>query len=210
MKLFFPPVLIIFIASLLCFSCKPFQHIEQIPAFSSPTTVHCIIEIPAGTNKKIEFNKTTKRFEIDKIEGVERVKKYLPYPANYGFIPSAFSDKTKGGDGDPIDILLLCESVPTGSVIEAYPIAMLRLLDEGEMDDKVLCIPKDPKLQVIKANDISDFKEKYPKALEIIQLWLRYNDTSELITTNGWVGKQEAMAEIKKLSGFYQEANPPK
>lgn len=190
-------------------SCKPTLQLETIPAFTSETTVNCIIEIPAGTNKKIEFNKTTKRFKIDKINGVERIKNYLPYPANYGFIPATFSDKAKGGDGDPIDILLLCESIPTGSVIEAYPIAMLRVLDDGEMDDKIICIPKDPELQVIQAEDITEFQEKYPKALEIIELWFQYNDTTEPIVLNGWVNKKETIAEIKRVSTWYQETNFP-
>ena len=188
-------------------SCKTYKKTDHIPAFTTPTTVNCIVEIPAGTNKKIEFNKTTKRFEIDTIDGDIRVKNYLPYPANYGFIPATFSDKTKGGDGDPIDVLLLCESVPTGTIIEAIPIAMLRLVDSGEMDDKVICIPKDPALQTLKATDITDFNKSYPKVLQIIQLWFQHNDSSEAITIKGWVGKEETVAEIKRLSRFYRDAN---
>jgi inorganic pyrophosphatase len=207
MKPRLPCILFTCCSALLFLSCTPLRGINKISAFASETTVNCVIEIPAGTNKKIEFNKNTKRFEIDKIKGVDRIKQYLPYPANYGFIPSTNSNKDKGGDGDPIDVMLLCESVPTGSVIEAYPIAMLRLVDEGERDYKVLCIPKNPTLQVVKAKDISDLEENHPKILEILQLWFQHSDPSDTILMNGWEDTHETIAEIKKLATFYKEAN---
>ncbi|RDK89121.1 inorganic pyrophosphatase [Marinirhabdus gelatinilytica] len=198
--------LVLFWSALPTMSCSSKKQPLNTPAFVSTNTVNCIIEIPAGTNKKIEFNKSTNTFEVDKRNGKQRIKEYLPYPANYGFVPSTFSDPQKGGDGDPIDVLLLCESLPTGSVVEAYPIGILRLVDEGQMDDKVICIPKDPALQIMQAKGLEDFNKKHPMALEILKLWFQHNDPSESITIQGWSNEREALAELKKLAGYFKDA----
>ena len=99
---------------------------------------NAVIEIPAGTNKKIEFNNSTQAFEVDKNNGKDRVIQFLPYIGNYGYIPSTYSNPNQGGDGDALDVLVISESVKTGSIIEIIPIAVLKLLDEGEIDYKIL------------------------------------------------------------------------
>jgi len=194
-----------FCVCLLMFSsCKEKQDLLYIPTFVSNNTINVIVEIPAGTNKKIEYNKETKEFAIDKIDGIERVKRYLPYPANYGFVPSTLSDPAVGGDGDPIDVFLIAESLPTGSVIEAVPIAMLRLIDEGEIDDKIICIPADPALQIVNATSLAEVNKNFPKALEIIKLWVTYNDLSEETEINGYVDAPNAIREIKVCEKAFQ------
>ena len=51
---------------------------------------------------------------------MDRIVNFLPYPANYGFIPSTFMDKKKGGDGDALDILLISEHMVTGTVVDGF------------------------------------------------------------------------------------------
>ncbi|MDA9133798.1 inorganic diphosphatase, partial [Gammaproteobacteria bacterium] len=60
--------------------------------FSKNGFLQMVVEIPAGTNKKIEYDKNINEFFIDKIDGVDRVINFLPYPGNYGFIPSTKMD----------------------------------------------------------------------------------------------------------------------
>ena len=55
-----------------------------------------IVEIPAGTNKKFEYNYNTKTFEIEIINGLERTINYLPYPGNYGFINNTYMNLKLG------------------------------------------------------------------------------------------------------------------
>ena len=76
-----------------------------------------VVEIPAGTNHKIEYDPSTDSFENDKKDGKDRVISFLPYPGNYGFIPSTLMNKDRGGDGDALDILVIGESEPTGTVL---------------------------------------------------------------------------------------------
>lgn len=192
---------------LLMSSCSSQQDFLNLPTFTSEKTINVIVEIPAGTNKKIEYNKLQKKFAIDKIDGVDRIKSYLPYPTNYGFVPSTYSDPAIGGDGDPIDVMLISESLPTGTVIEAIPIAMLRLVDEGETDDKIICIPADKNLRIVDALSLTEINEKYPKALEIIKLWLTFNDTSENVVVNGYVNSTAAITEIKVCEKAFKKSN---
>lgn len=90
----------------------------MLPLYSSNGVLNVFIEIPGGTNKKFEYNVGSNTFEIDQKDGKDRVVNYLPYLVNYGYFPSTYSDPEKGGDGDAIDVLLISECIPTGSVIE--------------------------------------------------------------------------------------------
>jgi len=59
------------------------------------------------------------------------------YPANYGFIPRTFGD-----DGDPLDVLLICaEPLEPMSLVRAYPIGVISMMDNGKRDEKVIAIP---------------------------------------------------------------------
>lgn len=98
------------------------------------TLVNAIIEIP-------KFSKT--KFELDKKSGLLKVDRVLyssvHYPANYGFIP-----RTYCGDHDPLDILVLGQAeVPPLSMMRARPIGYMKMLDQGEADDKVIAVHAD-------------------------------------------------------------------
>jgi inorganic pyrophosphatase len=185
--------------SLSLTNCNSTKEIYTTPAFSESGALHCVIEIPGGTSKKIEFNSETKAFEIDQRNGADRIIPFLPYPANYGFIPSTVSDRSLGGDGDALDILLIAESIPTGTVVEAIPIAMLKLLDKGEYDYKVICVPSDPKKRIINATTYAQFVKKYSKAKDIIESWFLHYDTGgDTLTSEGWGDEKEALEEVTK------------
>jgi inorganic pyrophosphatase len=187
-------------------SCKEDKELLiDIPAFASQSTLNCVIEIPAGTSKKYELDKNKNSFTIEIIDGKERIKPYLPFPANYGFVPGTYSDKADGGDGDPIDVFVISETLPQGTVLEVIPLGMLRLLDEGEMDDKIIAIPADKNLQTITATSWVALESKYPKISEIIALWLANSDRKDSTITKGWVDEKAAIEEVKRLEQFFEE-----
>ncbi len=160
--------------------------------------ITAIIEIPAGTNKKIEFNTSSKKFEIDRIDGKERIVDFLPYPGNYGFIPSTYMDAERGGDGDALDILVISESQPTGTAMTTQPIGALMLLDDNEIDTKIIAVPVDTSLQIIKANTFKELLIDYDVAKRMIEDWfLTYKGIgrTQLI---GWRDEVEALNEINK------------
>lgn len=181
-------------------ACVQNKHIAvyELDAFTPENVLQAVIEIPAGSNAKIEYNSITKTFENDQIDGQDRIIKYLPYPGNYGFIPGTFSDPKTGGDGDALDILVLSPSLPTGTVLQVIPIGVMKLLDNGETDYKIIAIPAEENLQTIQAATLLDLEKSYPQIKEIVTAWfLNYNpnDPSQNL---GWENEKKALAEIQK------------
>ena len=106
------------------------------PKRITPNDVMCVIEITKGSRKSYELDKETGLIMLDRI-----LYTSTHYPANYGFIP-----RTYGDDGDPLDVLLLCaESIEPMTLVRAYPIGVISMVDNGRQDEKIIAIPfKDP------------------------------------------------------------------
>lgn len=136
------------------------------PALITPEEFMAVIEIPAYSKKKYELDKKTGLLRLDRI-----LYTSTHYPANYGFIPRTYAD-----DGDPLDVLVLCSEVLDPLVmVKCYPIGVIRMIDDDEVDDKIIAIPTDdPTWNFYKdidqlpphyANEIAHFFEVY-KGLE--------------------------------------------
>lgn len=188
--------LLLFGTALMSCSTSPYEY----PAFSQTGHVNVVIEIPAGTNLKYEFSPKTEEFEVEIIDGKRRVVQFLPYPGNYGFIPSTLMDKSRGGDGDALDILVISESLPQGMVVEVIPVAVLHLSDRGETDDKIIAVPAEAELRTINCSTLKCMKDNYPAALSIIQDWFSSYKGPGKMEFLGWADENEAMSEIKKWS----------
>lgn len=95
-----------------------------------------LIEIPKGCKVKYELDKETGLLKLDRVLYTSTV-----YPANYGFIP-----RTLAEDGDPLDVLVLCgETIYPMTLINCYPIGVIKMIDGGSLDEKVIAIPfRDP------------------------------------------------------------------
>ena len=102
------------------------------PKEISPVDFSAVIEIPKGCKCKYELDKYTGLLRLDRI-----LYTSTHYPANYGFIPRTFAD-----DGDPLDVLVLCsEPIYPLTLMRVYPIGVMRMLDGGKMDDKIIAVP---------------------------------------------------------------------
>ena len=102
------------------------------PKRINPEDFICVIEISKGSNKKYELDKETGLLSLDRI-----LYTSTHYPANYGFIP-----RTYGDDQDPLDVLLLCsQSIEPMTLVRAYPIGMISMMDNGRNDEKIIAIP---------------------------------------------------------------------
>lgn len=128
----------------------------------APESVDAIIEIPRGSRGK---------FELDKESGMLRLDRVLfhsvIYPANYGFIPQTYCD-----DNDPLDILVLSQvDIPSMCLVNAKIIGVMRMVDQGEADDKLIAVCADD-ISVNHYNDLSDL----PKYIldEIQQFFVEY------------------------------------
>src|SRR5437899_700352 len=111
---------------------------ENLPAYSDNKQLQAVIEIPAGSAHKYKYDPETHTFPVDQKAGREQIVDFLPYPGNYGFIPSTRLAKNRGGDGDGLDILVIGESRETGTVMEVLPLGIILLEVAGELDYKVI------------------------------------------------------------------------
>jgi inorganic pyrophosphatase len=169
-----------------------------LPSFSPDGLLQAVVEIPAGTNQKYEYDKQAFRFKPDLRDGKPRKVNFLPYPVNYGFVPSTKMDKERGGDGDPLDVLVLAEHIPTGTVLAVQPIGLLMLKDLGEWDNKVLAIPADVSKRIIEATNWTEFQQHYSAIRHIIELFFLYYDGPGVMTLMGWADEKAAVQEVKK------------
>lgn len=167
--------------------------LEESSPWSTRGVLRAVIEIPAGTCDKREYDPATDTFPIALRDGVPRRIRFLPYPANYGFIPGTRMDKARGGDGDAVDVLVLCASQPSGTVMEVEPIGVIELMDAGERDDKLIALPVDPALRTLDAADIRQLPEA---ALDILVSWLLNYDPVDQAQLVGISGRETAMTMI--------------
>ncbi|MFN4256211.1 MAG: inorganic diphosphatase [Saprospiraceae bacterium] len=174
------------------------QNLLALPAFDETGHLRAVVEIPAGTNRKFEYHKQLLEFQQDMRDGQPRVIDFLPYPVNYGFVAGTKMDKPRGGDGDPLDVLVLAESLPTGTVLPVLPIGLLKLQDGGEWDNKVLAVPADASKRIVRASNFREFQMEYSAARHILELFFMYYDGLGVMKVMGWGDENEAIAEVRK------------
>ena len=188
----------LFVIVCLIISCNRKLDYYNVSVQSNNGNFNAVIEIPAGTNKKIEYNNLSKTFEVDLKNGEDRIVQFLPYIGNYGYIPSTFSNPKEGGDGDALDVLVLSANVETGPIIEIEPIAVLKLLDKGEIDYKIIAIPANKATQIIKVDLGDNFLIDYPEVKTMIELWFLNYNKEDVSIIEGWGNREEAIYEIEK------------
>ncbi len=160
------------------------------------------IEIPAGTNVKWEYDTQTSELKIDQKNGEDRVIQYLPYPGNYGFLIGTLQSAETGGDGDPLDLLLISQTLEKEMILDVIPVAVLEFLDRGEKDDKIIAIPADPELRVINAETFEELNQNYPGVIEIIQTWfLNYKGPGMMELTN--TGDEKRALEVIRENSIH-------
>ncbi|MBP7408086.1 MAG: inorganic diphosphatase [Flavobacteriales bacterium] len=171
------------------------EDLEQLSAFSRPGVLRAVIEISAGAADKREYDPGTRTFPVNLRNGKPRRIRFLPYPANYGFIPGTRMHKEQGGDGDAVDVFVICGALPSGTMIEVEPIGIIELLDAGERDDKLIALPMDPSLRTLEALDIHELPSA---AREILVTWLLNYDPEDGAQLVGVKGKADALATIER------------
>ncbi|MEA3491172.1 MAG: inorganic diphosphatase [Campylobacterota bacterium] len=128
-----------------------------------------LIEIPAGTTDKWEVNHKTGHLEWEFRDNHPRSVNYLGYPGNYGFIPQTILDKDDGGDGDPLDIIVLGSAVERGSVQKVKILGAIKLLDSGEQDDKIIAVPLNSPFS--RVDSLGEMMIEFPGVIEIVRYW---------------------------------------
>lgn len=149
--------------------------LSLIPAQPEPGVINVLIEIAGGSKNKYEFDKDMNAFALDRVLFAS-----VKYPYDYGFVPNTLAD-----DGDPLDgMVIMDEPTFPGCVIAARPIGMLEMIDGGDRDEKILCVPaEDPRYKEVKS-----LKDIAPHRLEEIAEFFRtYKNLEKKVTEiQGW------------------------
>ena len=156
--------------------------------------VHTVIEIPKWSTLKIEWNRKVAAFELDRVEPSIFAK-----PVNYGFIPATLDE-----DGDELDTLVLTnDPIPTGVFLQAKIIAVLKFEDDGEVDDKIICVPVDDRNTDNAIQSLADLHDRWKQKIE--HHFMHYKDLKKPGSTRvvGWGDAEEAKIIIEQCIERY-------
>ncbi len=167
-----------------------------------PNKLNVIIEIPLRSDPvKYEVDKDTGAVFVDRFMGTA-----MHYPCNYGYVPHSLSE-----DGDPVDVLVATPyPLISGSVIRCRPVGMLNMTDDGGPDAKILAVPLDSLTDLYRG--VNSFRDLPGSMLaQIAHFFEHYKDleAGKWVKVEGWLGPQEAKAEILACIARYQ-AEPEK
>lgn len=161
---------------------------EQYPAI-----VPAIIEVPKGSKNKYELDKPTGLIRVDRV-----LFSSVQYPANYGFIPRTYCE-----DNDPLDILVLGqEPVIPGAIMTAKPIGVMKMIDQGESDDKIIAVhANDPEYSFY--NSVTELPPH--RMLEVKKFFEEYKSLEKKeVHVDHFMDRQEALEIITQAIDFYQ------
>lgn len=142
--------------------------------------INVVVEIPTGSNHKIEWDRKNACFMLDRIEPIAFAK-----PTNYGFIPQTLDE-----DGDELDVLLITDQpLTTGIYTKARILGVMKFVDDGEVDDKIIAVVADDRNN----GDAIEKLEDLPKRL-IEQIEFHFNHYKDL--------KKPGTTEVKEFAGI--------
>lgn len=156
------------------------------PKSESKVLYNMVVEVPRWSNAKMEIatkeplNPIKQDVKKGKLRYVANIFPHKGYIWNYGALPQTWEDPSHKdtetsccGDNDPIDVCdigtLVCSP---GQVIQVKVLGILAMIDEGEMDWKVIAInANDPDAENL--NCIEDVRKSRPGHLEATVEWFR-------------------------------------
>lgn len=171
---------------------NPWHDLE--PGENPPELVTALIEIPMGSKTKFEIDKKSGLLKVDRV-----LYSSVHYPANYGFIPQTYC-----GDKDPLDILVLGQAqVYPMSLMRARPIGCMRMVDQGDADDKVISVhADDPEMA-----NIFSIKDLPPHTLREIKNFFEIYKGLEnkKVEVEGFLDTEKTFHIINDALSYYQK-----
>ena len=158
--------------------------------------INVVVEIPAGSNHKIEWDRKLGAMKLDRVEPIIFAK-----PTNYGFIPQTLDE-----DGDELDALIITDQpLSTGIFLQARIIGVMKFVDDGEVDDKVVVVPADDRNN---GNAIQTLADLPPQLIKQIEFHFNhYKDLKKSGTTKvtNWGNIDEAKKVIRESQHRWQQ-----
>lgn len=148
--------------------------------------INVVIEIPTGSNHKIEWDRKNACFMLDRVEPMAFAK-----PCNYGFIPQTLDE-----DGDELDVLMITDQpLTTGIYTAARILGVMKFVDDDEVDDKIIAVPADDRNNGNAIQSLEDLPAQLIKQIEF-----HFNHYKDLKKPGSTVVKGfEGIDEAKKV-----------
>lgn len=143
--------------------------LSGFPAINHDGSINVVVEIPAGTIAKWEVTKPSGVLEWELNGNTRRQIQYLGLPGNYGMIPSTLQPTHLGGDGDPLDALILGPAAARGEIVKVKLIGVLKMLDGGEEDHKLLAVSADSPMYTV--SSMLELRQRYVGVADIVKIW---------------------------------------
>ena len=163
--------------------------LRSIPPSPMKGVVNLVVEIPAGSRNKYEYNSEAGIMALDRV-----LHSSVRYPFDYGFIPNTLAE-----DGAPLDAMIIMDE-PTfaGCLIKARPIGVLDMNDCGAYDGKLLCVP----IANPRQKSIVSIKQIAPNQLEDVAEFFRTSKGLEgrAVQIDGWRDFDSVDELIQKCS----------
>jgi inorganic pyrophosphatase len=161
--------------------------------------IFVVIEIPRGSRNKYEIDHVNNRVYLDR-----RLFTATTYPADYGFVPH-----TLGGDGDPLDALVLLDDpVYPGVWVEARPVGVLYMEDEAGEDAKLICVPPGEE-RWDRVQDIGDMTQQLLAEIQHFFEVYKALEPDKHSSTAGLGGREDAWREIEEARANYVPTAEP-
>lgn len=180
---------LLFFTTLVLSACQ--TNYAELPTYSGARQLQVVIEVPAGDAHTTVYNKATRAFE----KASETMLNSLPYPANYGFIPSTEIE----AEGRGLSAMVIANRAESGTVLEVIPVATLMLeKPTGDLYPILVCTPARPSEQLIRAHNYAALSVEYPAIKSILQQWFMSHSGTAQLKFIGWKDEQFAEKEIQR------------
>ncbi|KAF8819170.1 type I inorganic pyrophosphatase PPase [Cardiosporidium cionae] len=196
---------------------------HEIPLHAENGLFHMIVEVPKFATAKMEITKSTAYNPIqqDKKHGYSSLLKLRHYPGpiywNYGALPQTWEDPSLAGDesvygsfgdNDPLDIIEIGGgTLPLGCVIPVKILGAFSLIDQGELDWKILALQQDdPKFDQIE--NLEDIEISYPGTVSGIREWFRWYKTPDGKGINMFGHSEQPIDREAALKVCYRSSSP--
>jgi inorganic pyrophosphatase len=171
------------------------MNLSELPiGEKSPEVVNVVIEIPAYNKNKYEYDEELHIIKLDRVASTA-----MAHPYDYGFIP-----QTRSEDGDHLDAFVLLDTpVFPGCLVEARPVGVVMMTDDGEADEKIICVPTGDK----QYDHVTELDQLSPQIAKIIQHFFEhYKDLQDKsVTINDWGDAQAARDIIDAAQAAYRQ-----